>query len=102
MVQGVLTNCNTGQCYDKGQKISTNGLCPRSTTSLGKDVYERENLILTYSLGGWREGEREREGGREVEGGMGRKRVGWREGGREERERDTSHPHTRCDQSHTS
>ena len=97
MVQGVLTNCNTGQCYNKGQKISSNGLCPRSTTSLGKDVYKRENLILTYSLGGggWREGEREREGGREEgeEKGWDGGKEGGKEGGRRGRETHLT-PHT--------
>lgn len=73
MCVDVLTNSNAGQSNDKRQKIGSDWFRASTTTSLSKEHYVREYLVLTHSLytvgGGVERGRRG--GGREEEEGEG-------------------------------
>ena len=73
MCVDVLTNSNAGQSNDKRQKIGSDWFRASTTTSLSKEHYVREYLVLTHSLymvgGGIERGRRGE--GRGGGGGMG-------------------------------
>ena len=58
---GVRTNGNAGDGNEEGENVCSDGFCPRATSSLGKEHYVGEHLILTHSLRGEGEGDGERE-----------------------------------------
>ena len=79
MCVDVLTNSNAGKSNDKRQKIGSDWFRASTTTSLGKEHYVREYLVLTHSLymvgGGVERGGGGGEGRGGGEGNRGRRRT---------------------------